>query len=225
MAAPPRPAAAGAHDRPRGRATPSSSSPTTSSAASGTTCHRPARAPDRGRARRVGPGTRIPALLVSARCRAPAWTTRRTTRPRSSRPSSTACGWRRCPAATPGRRPAQRIAGGPRLIPDLFGRLRQCHQSPLPRRAQQVERRRVRGAIGGVAGAALAGHRGPRAAAVGTLAGAVGLGASEAVARARQRPGEIPALWQRIAISAALAAPLGWAAGRLTGAGRSPSAR
>jgi hypothetical protein len=51
------------------------------------------------------------------------------------------------------------------------------------------------------------------------MAGAVALGASEAVARARQRPGEIPALWQRIATSAALAAPLGWAAGRLTGAG------
>ncbi|MGI8446271.1 MAG: hypothetical protein ACR2MP_03600, partial [Streptosporangiaceae bacterium] len=39
---------------------------------------------------------------------------------------------------------------------------------------------------------------------------------SEAVARARQRPGEIPPLWSRIATSAALVAPLGWAAGRLT---------
>ena len=37
--------------------------------------------------------------------------------------------------------------------------------------------------------------------------------------RARQRPGEIPALWQRIATSAALAAPLGWVAGRFAGAG------
>jgi hypothetical protein len=73
--------------------------------------------------------------------------------------------------------------------------------------------------IGGLAGVALRGHRGARAAAVGALVGAVGLGASEAVARARQRPGEIPALWQRIATSAALAAPLGWAAERLTGAG------
>ncbi|MCL9796944.1 hypothetical protein, partial [Frankia sp. AgKG'84/4] len=36
---------------------------------------------------------------------------------------------------------------------------------------------------------------------------------------ARQRPGEIPPLWQRIATSAALVAPLGWAAGKLTGAG------
>jgi hypothetical protein len=70
--------------------------------------------------------------------------------------------------------------------------------------------------IGGVAGAALAGHRGARAAGLGALAGAAMLGASEAVARARQRPGEIPALWQRIAVSAALAAPLGWVAGRLT---------
>src|SRR4249919_310298 len=74
-------------------------------------------------------------------------------------------------------------------------------------------------AIGGVAGAALTAHRGPRTAAVGALAGAVGLGISEAVARARQRPGEIPALWQRIAVSSALVAPLGWAAGRSTGAG------
>jgi hypothetical protein len=75
------------------------------------------------------------------------------------------------------------------------------------------------GAIGGLAGAALAGHRGGRAAAAGAVAGAAALAAAEAVARARQRPGEIPALWQRIATSAALAAPLGWAAGRVTGAG------
>jgi hypothetical protein len=74
-------------------------------------------------------------------------------------------------------------------------------------------------AIGGLAGASLTGHRGARAAAAGAVAGAVGLGTAEAVARARQRPGEIPALWQRIATSAALAASLGWAAGRLTGAG------
>ncbi len=72
--------------------------------------------------------------------------------------------------------------------------------------------------IGGVAGAALASHRGARAAGVGAVAGAAGLAASEAVARARQRPGEIPPLWQRIATSAALVAPLGWAAGRVTGA-------
>src|SRR6266508_3774412 len=74
-------------------------------------------------------------------------------------------------------------------------------------------------AIGGLAGATLSGHRGRRAAAVGAIAGAVGLGALEAVARARQRPGEIPALWQRILTSSALAAPLGWTAERLTGAG------
>ena len=73
--------------------------------------------------------------------------------------------------------------------------------------------------IGGVAGAALAGHRGARAAGVGAVAGAGALAACEAVARARQRPGEIPPLWARIATSAALAAPLGWLAGRVTGAG------
>lgn len=73
--------------------------------------------------------------------------------------------------------------------------------------------------IGGLAGASLLAHRGARSAAVGGLVCAVGLGTSEAVARARQREGEIPALWQRIAVSTALAAPLGWAAGRMTGAG------
>ena len=71
------------------------------------------------------------------------------------------------------------------------------------------------GVIGGVAGAALAAHRGARAAGLGAAAGAAVLAASEAVARARQRPGEIPPLWSRIAASAALVAPLGWAAGRL----------
>jgi hypothetical protein len=73
--------------------------------------------------------------------------------------------------------------------------------------------------VGGLAGASLAAHRGVRSAAVAALVGAVGLGTSEAVARARQKEGEIPALWQRIAVSAALAAPLGWVAGKLTGAG------
>ncbi len=77
----------------------------------------------------------------------------------------------------------------------------------------------VAGVIGGVAGAALAGHRGARAAGLGAVAGAAGLAVSEAVARARQRPGEMPPLWQRIATSAALVAPLGWAAGRVTRAG------
>ena len=73
--------------------------------------------------------------------------------------------------------------------------------------------------IGGVAGASLATRRGVRATAGAALVGAVGLGASEAVARARQKEGEIPALWQRIAVSSALAAPLGWVAEKVTSAG------
>jgi hypothetical protein len=73
--------------------------------------------------------------------------------------------------------------------------------------------------IGGLAGASLAAHRGARSAAGAALVGAVGLGTSEAVARARQREGEIPALWQRIAVSAALAAPLGWVSEKVTRAG------
>jgi len=81
----------------------------------------------------------------------------------------------------------------------------------------------VAAAIGAVAGAALAAHRGRRAALAGALAGAVGLGASEAVARATQRPGEIPPLWSRIVMSGALVAPLGWAADR-AGVGSVPVA-
>ncbi len=79
-------------------------------------------------------------------------------------------------------------------------------------------------AIGGLAGAALTAHRGWPTAAVGVLAGAAGLGAAEAVARATQRPGEIPALWSRIVMSGALAAPLGWAADRVGGVGPVPVA-
>lgn len=75
------------------------------------------------------------------------------------------------------------------------------------------------GAIGAVAGAALTGHRGVRTAACGAVAGAALLGVAEAVARARQRPGEIPELWSRILASGALAAPAGWVGGRLSGAG------
>jgi hypothetical protein len=88
-------------------------------------------------------------------------------------------------------------------------------------RVQQVG---FAGLIGAVAGAALTAHRGRAAVAVGALAGAAGLGAAEAVARARQRPGEIPALWSRILATGALAAPLGYAADRLTGAGPVPVA-
>ena len=88
-------------------------------------------------------------------------------------------------------------------------------------RAQQIGTASL---IGGLAGAALTAHRGRAATAAGALAGAAGLGAAEAVARARQRPGEIPALWSRILMSGALAAPLGWAADRLTGTGPVPVA-
>jgi hypothetical protein len=44
------------------------------------------------------------------------------------------------------------------------------------------------------------------------------------VARARQRPGEIPALWSRIIASGAVAAPLGWAADRFARVGPVPVA-
>jgi hypothetical protein len=73
--------------------------------------------------------------------------------------------------------------------------------------------------IGAVAGAALTAGWGTTAIAIGTMTGAVLVTISERIARSRQRPGEIPALWSRIVMSVALAAPLGWLFGKLTGAG------
>jgi hypothetical protein len=73
-------------------------------------------------------------------------------------------------------------------------------------------------AVGGMAGAALTGGWGLRAAVAGAAVGAAAMGAVEVVARARQRPGQIPELWSRIAMTTAMAAPLGWLAGRI-GAG------
>ncbi len=73
--------------------------------------------------------------------------------------------------------------------------------------------------IGAVAGASLAARRGRPASLLGAVAGATGLAVSESVARARQRPHEISPLWQRIATSAALVAPLGLGAERTLGAG------
>ncbi|MFC7273024.1 hypothetical protein ACFQS1_03430 [Paractinoplanes rhizophilus] len=74
-------------------------------------------------------------------------------------------------------------------------------------------------AVGALSGAALTGRRGAGAATAGALAGAAALAATEAVARARQRPGEIPAWWSRVVMSGALAAQAGWLGGRLTKAG------
>ncbi|MFI5931923.1 hypothetical protein [Actinoplanes sp. NPDC051494] len=71
------------------------------------------------------------------------------------------------------------------------------------------------GIVGAAAGAAIAGRRGSRAAMMGAVAGAAGLAVVEAVARRRQRPGEIPAWWSRVAMSGAIAAPAGWLGGRM----------
>jgi hypothetical protein len=54
--------------------------------------------------------------------------------------------------------------------------------------------------------------------AAGALGGSAALLAAEVLARRRQRPDEIPALWSRILTSGAMAAPGGWAVGRLPGA-------
>jgi hypothetical protein len=78
-------------------------------------------------------------------------------------------------------------------------------------RRQQVA---TAGLIGAVAGASMTGHRGWRAGLVGAAAGTGIMAAVEATARARQKPDQIPALWARIAMSGALAAPVGWLTGR-----------
>jgi hypothetical protein len=73
--------------------------------------------------------------------------------------------------------------------------------------------------LGALAGAAL----GSRLAVAGVLLAAVGgavvLAAVDALARARQRPAEIPAWWSRYLAGVAIAAPLGWLAGLIPGAG------
>jgi hypothetical protein len=73
--------------------------------------------------------------------------------------------------------------------------------------------------IGGTAGLALTGcrHRGARA--VAAAVGAAVLATSSVIARSRQRPHEIPALWSRVLTSAALAAPLGGLLERVAGLG------
>jgi len=79
-------------------------------------------------------------------------------------------------------------------------------------RAQQVG---TAAGLGAVAGVSIGAGRWPVR---GAVAGAAVLAAVEAVARARQQPNEIPALWSRIVASAATAAPAGWVAAR-AGAG------
>jgi hypothetical protein len=91
-------------------------------------------------------------------------------------------------------------------------------ESHLPDRRNLTSAVAFAAGVGGLAGVSLLSRRGARVAAVGALAGAAALGASERLARAVQRPGEIPPLWQRIAVSGALAAPFGWAVGRMLGA-------
>jgi hypothetical protein len=91
------------------------------------------------------------------------------------------------------------------------------HNQPLDRQATATAVGFSAG-VGAAAGAALLSGRGPRSAAAGAIVGAAALGASERLARAVQKPGEIPPIWQRIAVSGALAALPGWLADRVAGA-------
>jgi hypothetical protein len=74
-------------------------------------------------------------------------------------------------------------------------------------------------AMGALAGLAVTAPWGWTVRLAGIAIGAVALAVTDAVARKRQRPGEIPALWSRIIASGAIAAPLGWAFEAVTGAG------
>ncbi|GLI02647.1 hypothetical protein [Phytohabitans aurantiacus] len=73
--------------------------------------------------------------------------------------------------------------------------------------------------LGAIAGTSVGAGWGGWAILVGAIAGGAVLAVAEAVARSRQKPDEIPPLWSRILASGAVAAPLGWALGALTGAG------
>ena len=92
--------------------------------------------------------------------------------------------------------------------------------TPAQRRTADAGGLATVGAIGALAGLALAAPRRGRARVLGALGGAGLLAASEVMARRGQRPNELPALPHRILVSAALAAPLGWLAGRAGRAGR-----
>jgi hypothetical protein len=73
--------------------------------------------------------------------------------------------------------------------------------------------------IGGVAGLSLASGRGRRGQVLGAAAGVAVMATADVVARAMQRPDDIPALWSRVLASGALAAPLGAALERAFGLG------
>jgi hypothetical protein len=73
--------------------------------------------------------------------------------------------------------------------------------------------------MGAVAGVSLTTRWGVWAMVAGGLVGAVALALTDTVARSRQRPGQIPALWSRIIAAGAIAAPLGWAFAKVFGAG------
>jgi hypothetical protein len=73
--------------------------------------------------------------------------------------------------------------------------------------------------LGGLAGLALTSGRGARAAAAGAVTGAAALTIADVTSRASRGPDQIPALWGRIAASAAIAAPGGLLLDRVAGAG------
>jgi hypothetical protein len=75
------------------------------------------------------------------------------------------------------------------------------------------------GVIGAIAGVSFTARWGALPMLAGAVLGGLVVAVSEAAARARQRPGQIPALWSRIVMSTAMAAPLGWVLGLATGAG------
>jgi len=90
---------------------------------------------------------------------------------------------------------------------------------PPARRQNRAVGLAITGGIGALAGAAVSAGRSRRAVVLGGAVGAAGMVLSEALARARQKPGQIPPWEHRVVTSAAMVAPWGWVAGRLLGRG------
>src|SRR5687768_10045638 len=98
----------------------------------------------------------------------------------------------------------------------------------MPASIERIDRNRsgpaFAAAIGALGGLALTAHRRPRSRLLVALSGAAALAGADVVARRRQRPDDIPALWNRILTSGAMAAPAGWAVGSLPGSSPVPVA-
>jgi hypothetical protein len=89
---------------------------------------------------------------------------------------------------------------------------------PDPRAAEKPGSVLTIAVVGALAGAALASAGPGWVIGLGAAIGAIVVAGADTIARRRQQPGQIPALWSRVVASAAIVAPLGWLLGTVTGA-------